>query len=127
MVEGSVLIELPLQLREARGGIERESANLASLEADARLARDRIETGVRDALSAVRAAEEGLALAEEAAEVADAVAEAERRRFALGATQLFIVNLRESYAAEAQAYLAEARAAIQIAHARWEAATAGGF
>ena len=49
------------------------------------------------------------------------MARAERTRFELGATQLLIVNLREQYAAEAQKYLAEARAELQIAHARWRA------
>lgn len=126
VVEGSVLIELPLQFREARGGIGRERGNLAAYRERARLARDQVEASVRDALSAVRAAEEGLDLARDAAEVAEAVATAERRRFSLGATQLLIVTMRESHAAEARAHLVEAEATLQIARARFEAATAAG-
>ncbi|MEQ8460984.1 MAG: TolC family protein [Sandaracinaceae bacterium] len=121
VVEGSVLLEIPLQFRDARGGIQRERADLAALREEARLARDQIAQSVRDAHSALVAAHDGLALAQEAADVATAVARAERTRFELGATQLLIVNLREQYAAEAQKYLAEARAELQIAHARWRA------
>jgi outer membrane protein TolC len=125
VLEGSVLLEMPLQFREARGGIDRERSELASLREDARLARDQIATRVRDAFSAVRAAEQRVDMARQAAEVAEAVAEAERRRFALGATQLFVVNMREQYAAQARKYVVEAEAALQVAHAQWRAATAG--
>ncbi len=123
VVEGSVLVSLPLQFREARGGIRRSRAEMAALQADAQLARDRIATEVQDAYSALRAAEEQAALAREAAEVAEAVAEAERRRFVLGSTQLFIVNLREQAAAAAQATLVDAEASLLVAHAQWRAAT----
>jgi len=121
VVEGSVLIEVPLQFREARGGIDRERADLGALREEARLARDQIAQSVRDAHSALEAAREGLVLAREAAEVAVAVANAERTRFELGDAQLLMVNLREQYAAEARKYLVEAEAALQIAHARWRA------
>jgi hypothetical protein len=69
VVEGSVLVSFPFQLREARGGIARTRAEL-------------------------------------------------------GATELFIVNLREQNAAAARAILVDARAVLQIAHAQWRAATA---
>ncbi|MCB9592667.1 MAG: TolC family protein [Sandaracinaceae bacterium] len=123
VVEGSVLVSLPLQFREARGGIDRSNAELAALEADAQLVREQIGAAVQDAYSAVRAAEERQRLAAQSAEVASAVADAERRRFELGATQLFIVNLREQAAAAADAVLIDARAELQVAHARFAAAT----
>lgn len=124
VVEGSVLVSFPLQFREARGGIARTRAELAALHADAQLLRDRIAAQVQDAFSAVRAAEERVALAREAANVEAAVAEAERRRFELGATELFIVNMREQNAAAARAVLVDAEAVLEIAHAQWRAATA---
>jgi outer membrane protein TolC len=124
VVEGSVLVSFPFQLREARGGIARTRAELAALRAEAQLLRDQLAAQVQDAFSAVRAAEERVELAREAAEVEAAVAEAERRRFELGATELFIVNLREQNAAAARAILVDARAVLQIAHAQWRAATA---
>ena len=124
VVEGSVLVSFPLQFREARGGIARSRAELAALRADAQLLRDQIAAQVQDAFSAVQAAEERAELARQAADVEAAVAEAERRRFELGATELFIVNLREQNAASARAVLVDAEALLQIAHAQWRAATA---
>lgn len=123
VLEGSVLLSLPLQLREARGELDRSRAELASVRAESEWLRDQIAADVRDALSAVRAAEESLALARESAEVAEAVAEGERRRFQLGATELFVVNLREQAAAEASAALVDAAAALHVAHAQLRAAT----
>jgi cobalt-zinc-cadmium efflux system outer membrane protein len=120
VVEGSVLISFPLQFSEARGGIERTRAELASTRADFQLARERVAAEVADAYSALRAAIERLRLARESADVATAVAEAERRRFELGATELFIVNLREQAAAAARAELADADAALQVAYAQWD-------
>jgi len=124
VVEGSVYFSMPLQFREARGGIAQSRAELAALRADAQLAQEQIATEVQDAHSAVTASHERVELAREAAEIATAVANAERRRFELGATELFIVNLREQSAAAAQATLVDAEAALQIAHARWRAVTA---
>ncbi|MGF1464700.1 MAG: TolC family protein [Sandaracinaceae bacterium] len=124
VLEGTLMIAMPLQFREARGGVARTRAELAALQADARLMRDRITTQVQDALSAVRAAEEQVELARQSAQVATAVAIAERRRFRLGAAQLFIVNLREQAAALARARLVDAEAAVEVARATWRAATA---
>lgn len=124
VLEGSVRVSFPLQFREARGGIARTRAELGALRADAQLARERIATQVQDAFSAVRAAEERLELARQSAEIAWAVADAERRRFELGATQLFIVNLREQAAGEARAVLVDAEALLHMAHAQWHAAIA---
>ncbi len=117
VVEASLTFALPLQNREARGNVVRIDAELAGLTAEARLARDRVEAQVRDAHSAVRAAERSLSLAREAADVADAVAAAERTRFELGATQLFVVNLREEAAAAAKAVVVDAEASLHVAHA----------
>lgn len=123
VVEGSILFSMPFQFREARGGIQYSRAQLAGLRADAQLARETIATQVQDAYSALTAAQERLELAREAAEVAEAVAEAERRRFELGSTQLFIVNLREQAAASARATVVDAEAALMVAFGQWAAAT----
>lgn len=123
VVEGSVSVSLPLQFREARGQIERSRAELAQLRAEIQLARERVAAEVRDARSAVDAAAERAALARESARIAAAVADAERRRFELGATELFVVNLREQAAAAAEAERVDAEVLLQIAHAEWRAAT----
>ncbi|MGE0784271.1 MAG: TolC family protein [Sandaracinaceae bacterium] len=125
VLEGSVLVSFPLQFREARGGIDRARADLASLREEARLMRDRIATEVQDAHSAVIAAEQRLDAARESVRVADAVTRAERRRFELGATQLLFVNLREQALAAAEAELVDAEASLALAHAAWDAARGG--
>ncbi|MCC6875129.1 MAG: TolC family protein [Sandaracinaceae bacterium] len=122
VVEGSILLSLPLQLRDARGQIDRSRAELGSLRAEARWVREQIAAEVRDALSAVRAAEQGVRVAAQGAQIADAVAQAERRRFELGDTQLFIVNLREQAAAEARAGEVDAQADLLGALAAYRAA-----
>ncbi|HJL15263.1 MAG TPA: TolC family protein, partial [Sandaracinaceae bacterium LLY-WYZ-13_1] len=123
-VQGSVLVELPLLFREARGGIQEARGELGALRQEAELARNRVVTDVRDAWSAVRAARQRYQATRQTARVAAALARAEMRRFELGATELFIVNLREQAAAEAAADLAEAIANLHVTHARWRAVTA---
>lgn len=122
VIEGSVLVSFPLQFRDARGQIDRSRAELGSLRAEARWVREQIAAEVRNALAALRAAEENVRLAHEEAAVARALADAELRRFELGDTQLFIVNLREQAAAEARAAEIDARAELLAAHAVWRAA-----
>lgn len=124
VVEATLSFALPLQMRGARGAIAGAEAGLDALSAEARFTRDKIEADVRDAHSAVRAAHESVTLARESAEVATAVADAERARFELGATQLFVVNLREEGAAAASALLVDAEASLHIAHADWRGAMA---
>ncbi|MCS6858398.1 MAG: TolC family protein [Sandaracinaceae bacterium] len=120
-------IELPLFFREARGRVEQARADLAALDAEAELARDQIGIEVEDALSAIRAARENLAIAEESVRVARLVADAERARFEAGATSLLIVNLREAAAAAAEQLAIDARADLALALVGWIAATGGRF
>lgn len=116
VLETWILFQLPLGMREARGRADTARADLRALEADRELQADQIRLEVRDALSAVRAAREGLELAIATAEVAEQVARGERTRFENGATSLLIVNLREAAAAQARAAVAEAEAALRTAH-----------
>lgn len=121
-LDAMLSVQVPLQFREARGRIDQARAELASLDADAELARDQVSLEVRDARSAVRAASEAITLAAEAEVVALAVAEAERVRFENGATSLLIVNLREAAAAAAAQAHVDAQADLAVAHALLRAA-----
>jgi outer membrane protein TolC len=78
---------------------------------------------VRDAASAVRAAEERVGLTGEVVETADELAEGERRRFDVGASNLIFVNLREQQAAMARMELIEAVAVAEIERTRWDTTT----
>ncbi|MBX7192304.1 MAG: TolC family protein [Sandaracinaceae bacterium] len=125
-LEASLTIQVPLQFRDARGRIEQSRAELAVLDAELELARDQIGVEVRDARSAIRAAEENVAITRQSAEVARLVADAERVRFDAGASSLLVVNLRESAAAAAAQAAIDADADLAIAQAAWLAATAVG-
>jgi cobalt-zinc-cadmium efflux system outer membrane protein len=125
VAEGLVTLSIPLLLREGFGRRDAARADLEAVSADAELARDQITLEVRDAFSALRAAEQGVALATESREIAAAVAEAERARFEAGATTLLIVNLREATAAQAAASWVDARIDVEIAHALVRAVTGG--
>lgn len=108
--QAALTLDIPLQARAARGQRLAAEAKRASVDAKARLARDKITTEVRDALSALKAAHERVGLARSAAEVARRLAQAEFMRFENGATSLLVVNQREQAAAEAE--LKEVRALV---------------
>lgn len=124
--EGIVSLQFPLALREGRGRLDAARADHDALEAEAELLRDTIAIEVRDALSAIAAAERGARLATASAEIAEAVAAAERARFEAGATSLFVVNQRETSAAQARATLVDAEADLMLAHALYRAVTGEG-
>ena len=113
-----------MPLRESRGRLDAARAETSVLDRELELARDTIGIEVRDAMSAVQAAGENVALAREGAEIAEAVRDGERSRFDGGLTTLFIVNLREAAAAEARAREIDALVELATAHALFEAVTA---
>ncbi len=122
VVETSVLLSLPLQRRDARGRSETAIAELRQLEAERELLRNTIAIEVRDALSAHRNAEQGVALALESARMAEKVRDAERARFDNGLSTLLMVNLREDAAARARGDVIEAQAALFVARTQLSAA-----
>lgn len=120
-VEGGVYVSIPLLFRGARGGIDRLEARAEALRAEALWLRERITAEVQNAHSALRVAIDRVTIARAGAQVATRVADAERRRLRLGETDLFVVNLREEAAAEAQAAEVDAEAELRIADAIFRA------
>lgn len=122
VLEGTLRVVVPLRRRTADGELARSQADLAAVRAEARWMRDRIAAQVRDAQSAMRAAEERIRFALDTARAARAVADAERQRFELGVSDAFDVNLREEAAAGAELAVAEAWVDLLVARARWRLA-----
>jgi len=120
----SLVVEIPLQAREARGKMRKAEAEAAGLSARARLLQDTIAAEVEQALVAVIGTHDRAEVASEAVSVARELASAERRRFELGATTLLFVNLREQQVADAALEEIEARLAYQKALADLGATTA---
>lgn len=114
--------ELPFQRRKAKGKVAVQTAKLTQIAAQLNFARDSIGAEVRDAHSALEAAFETVGLARAEYEVAGQLASAERDRFDLGDSTLFVVNLRELAAFDAQAKEASALASYYGALAGYRAA-----
>jgi outer membrane protein TolC len=119
-----VTLESPFQRRKAKGTAAIQEAKLEQLEQKLRFARDRIEVQVRDAASALDAAWRRLGLARAEQDAAQQLAEAERERFDLGDSTLFVVNLRELSAAGARLKVLSALGDWHKAEASYRAATA---
>ncbi|UQA57769.1 TolC family protein [Polyangium aurulentum] len=125
VLEAAVVVDIPILNRVAKGRERAASAQVGKLDAQARITRDRILADVRDAASALGAAEGRALLARSETEVARRLAEQESKRFELGEGTLLLVNLREQAALEAALRHIDAAADWQKALAAYKAATAG--
>ncbi len=122
--EAGVIFQLPFQRRRATGKTLQVRGKVAALDQDLRWAEDEIRAEVQDALSAVQAARDVLAVVSEELTVARELEALERDRFALGDSTQFLVNLREVATADAALREVKARADQQKALVAVDAATA---
>lgn len=117
------VLSIPIPLRKARGALQEARADLAGINAKVRGTRDKIESEVRKAHVALVAAHQSWDLASRQAEAAETLADAERRRFSEGASDLVVVNLRELAVGSAQSAVVDAAADYQRAQADFKVAT----
>ena len=103
-------IKTPFQRRKAKGQAAIGQAKLEQFDQELRFVRDLIQVEVRSALATLDAAFERLELAQAEMTLARQLADAERERFGLGDSTLFIVNLRELAAAGARLKVVSATA-----------------
>jgi cobalt-zinc-cadmium efflux system outer membrane protein len=101
-LEVNAVLDVPLLYRAPLGRVQSARAELSKLDAQLRLARDRVAVDVRDATSALGAALERARLAQREVQVAELLERGERTRFTLGDSTLLFVNLREQTTAEAR-------------------------
>lgn len=118
-----VRFSLPLERRAARGRIAEAQAEADALRRRRQLIEDQILVEVNGLAIQVEAAERLVGLAVDEAALAARLAEAERRRFTLGASDFILVNLREETAADAQLRRLDAQYARSAARAELVAAT----
>jgi cobalt-zinc-cadmium efflux system outer membrane protein len=121
--EAGVQLSMPLIFRTERGRASTARAKAAEQRQAVRWVTDQLRAQTLDAASAVRAAQERAALTQEVVETAAELAEGERRRFEVGASNLIFVNLREQQAAMARMRYIEAVALAAIERTRWETTT----
>lgn len=119
-----VAFELPFQRRKADGKIASQGAKISQLELERRFVRERVSADVRTAAVDLRASLEGLALIRDELTAARELEQAERDRFELGDSTLFLVNLRELATADAAIREVKAQAAYFKALAGYRAASA---
>ncbi len=118
-----VSFNVPLQQRIARGRMARQQAAVDSLQEQRQLQQDQIEIEVRKIMLEMEVAEEMVRLAEQEVAQAEMMADAERRRFDGGASDFFLVNIREETAANARVRYYEADLSRRVARANYDAAT----
>lgn len=122
VAEASLLLDVPLQRREAQGKVRAAQALLTQLLAQEQFARDQISAEVQDAVSNLQRTYERLQRAREEQRIALRVAEMEAERFRKGNSNLLEVNLREIAAAGAKAKVVETLADLFRAGAEYRAA-----
>jgi outer membrane protein TolC len=114
---------VPLQRRAARGRIARERAEVEVLEQRERLQLDRLEVEVQDIVLSLDVAEDLLRLAEQEVDQAETMRDAEQQRFESGASDFFLVNIREERAADARIQYLAADLERRIARINFDATT----
>ncbi|MEZ0498339.1 TolC family protein [Sphingomonas sp. IW22] len=114
---------LPLERRAARGKIAEAAAEADGLRLRRKLIEDQILVEVNGLAIQATTADRLLALAADETALANRMAEAERRRFQLGASDFIVVNLREESAADARLRQLDAEYRRSAARAELVAAT----
>jgi outer membrane protein TolC len=119
-----VTLTVPLQQRTARGRLGQTLSDIDGFQQRRRFIEDQIRVEIGSLSIAARQARRLLGIAIDEQDRAVAMASAERRRFQAGASDFFLVNLREEAAADAQVRRLDAAFRQIVAHADLAAATA---
>lgn len=123
-LRAGVVFELPFQRRTATGQAVAARTRVNQIDQRLQFQRDQIAVEVRDAVSAVRAAYEGANVLEAEVRATRQVEDAERIRYDLGESTLFVLNQRELQTADAQVREVSALADYYRALALYELAVA---
>ncbi|MEO1244322.1 MAG: TolC family protein [Pseudomonadota bacterium] len=114
---------VPLQRRAERGRLMRSQAALEARRAEQRLTEEQIQLEVRNVLLDLRVSRDLLLLAAQEVQQSEIMRASELRRFQSGASDFFLVNVREETAADARIRLLQAELNTRIARANYDAAT----
>ncbi|MEM9897968.1 MAG: TolC family protein [Pseudomonadota bacterium] len=114
---------VPFQRREAKGRLARARADFDAVEQARRRTQDRIELEVRNILINLTTSARIATIAGQETSQAETMERAERERFASGASDFFLVNVREETTADARIRELLAELQIHIARANYDAAT----
>ncbi len=115
-------VTVPLERRTGQGKVAEARANLSRLELDRQLLNEQIELEIRNVANDINAAKRFVDLAAQEVDQAQILEQAERERFAQGASDFFVVNLREEAAADARVRKVEAQLGLEQALTNFYAA-----
>lgn len=102
-------VSIPLERRRGEGRVAETRARLDQLGFERALAEQRLGNEIRKLGTTINAMRELVALTGDEAEQAETMEQAERERFAAGASDFFLVNLREERSADAHIRHLDAR------------------
>lgn len=122
IMESSLLLDVPLQRRQARGRVMAVDAGLNQVAIQTRFAADRIRADVQDGSSALQTAFEQLARYRANEAVNRRLEEAERTAVREGSSTVLFLNLREQSTSDARAARVESEAKFHAALADYRAA-----
>ncbi len=114
---------VPLQRRSERGRLNRSRAELEAKRQAQQLRIEQGELEVRNLLLDLDVSRQLLVLAVQDAALSEILRSAEARRFESGASDFFLVNIREETEADARIKLYAAELEIRVARANYDAAT----
>ena len=95
-------VSIPLERRRGRGLVAESKARIAQIDFERRLAEDQISVEILSLANAIDAAIDFVEITAEEANQATIMEEAERKRFDAGASDFFLVNIREERSADAR-------------------------
>jgi outer membrane protein TolC len=121
-LEAGIVGSVPLQRSAARGNIRAAQASIVQLNARLRWYEDKIAADVQDSVSAILAAHEQLRPRREAVQLTFRMEVAERRKYDLGDSNLFVLNLRELDTRDAASLEIDAIVTYFVATAYYHAA-----
>lgn len=113
--EAGLQFEWPLQQRKASGQVQQLEAEKGQLQLQFDFSQANLRNQVQQALLELQLACRQIGLTAQESQLAAQLAEAERQRFALGSSSLFVVNQREQAAADARLRLIDAFKAYYLA------------
>jgi outer membrane protein TolC len=114
---------VPLERRSAKGRLAEAESQVESLRQQRREFEDQLSVGLRNILLDLDVATQLVDLASLEVEQSETLREAESQRFEQGASDFFLVNLREETAADARIRYFTAELEKHIARANYDAAT----
>jgi len=117
-------VSVPLQQRLGEGRVSKARAELKALEYEQRLLKDRIAQQVRQVVNDLEATRKFITLSEKEVTVAGKMQDSEKRLFQEGASDFFILNMREEQLASARIKNITAKRDYGMALANYYATTA---